>query len=263
MASSLEYETYNSIAWQEFLALFRWAQGEHVLTIAGTGQGKTTLLTQLVPYRKWNIVFGTKKTDKTYDKFLAQGFRHIQSVDEIRPWDKNLLLWPTYRTTIREFKARQRYTFQNAFDWVAGHGGWTVWNDEELYMCQDLKLTEEVTWFLGQARSSALTIINGSQRPAWIPVASYNGSTHAFLSNSNVDGDAKRLADLGLVHPRELLHNLKQLRRYEFVYVNTRDHGKPIRTKVELGGSNGQSYSSKRSGRLGSFSLHRSPARNG
>jgi len=256
------HDVYNSIAWQDFLTKFRWMQGEHILCIAGTGQGKTTLLSQMASYRKWNLVLGTKKQDSTYDLWIKQGFRRVQSVDEIRPWDTKILLWPRYDKTIREFKRRQQRVFRDAFDYTAGQGGWTVWNDEEMYMCRDLHLTEEVSWFLQQARSSGLTIINGSQRPAWIPVASYNGSTHAFLANSNVDGDAKRLADLGLVNPKELLANLKQLRRYEFVYVNTRDHTRPVRTKVEKG-SNGRTPASERARWFSRVPVHHRTSRDG
>lgn len=230
-----QHLTYKRIAWHEFIARYNWAQGEHTLGIAGTGQGKTTLWAQLTPRRKWNIVLGTKIKDPTYGDFLRQGFKRVQSIDEIRHGDRNILLWPDYHKTIGEYKARQRAVFRRAFDWVAAEGAWTVWNDEELYLCRQLGLTDEVAWFLTQGRSSGLTFVNGSQRPAWIPLESYNGSTHAFLSNSNEDGDAKRLADLGLVNSKELMHNLRQLHRYEFVYVNTREHTQPVITKVERG----------------------------
>lgn len=206
-----------------------------MLNIAGTGQGKTTLMARMTRYRKHNIVLGTKVKDPTYDDFLRQGYRRVQSVEEIRHWDKKVLLWPAYRSTINDFRARQRAAFRQAFDWVAAEGGWTVWNDELLYMCRQLGLSDECAWFLTQGRSSGLTFINGSQRPAWIPLESYNGSTHAFLANSNEDGDAKRLADLGLVNSKELMTNLRLLHRYEFVYVNTREHTQPVITKVERG----------------------------
>lgn len=187
----------------------------------------------MTDYRKWNIVFGTKMKDPTYNDFLRQGFKRVETIADIRPGQRKILLWPRYHKTIREFQRRQKDIFLDAFDWVAGVGGWTVWNDEELYMCRQLGLTSEVAWFLTQGRSSGLTFVNGSQRPAWIPLESYNGSTHAFLANSNEDGDAKRLADLGLVSSKELMANLRTLHRYEFVYVNTREHKPPVITKVD------------------------------
>ncbi len=204
-----------------------------MLIIAGTGQGKTTLTARLVDYRKRNIVFGTKKADSTYQDFIDRGFKRVQSIDEISHFDKRVLLWPEYRTTIREFKLRQAHEFKRAFDWAAGLGSWTIWNDEELYMCRHLGLTDEVAWVLTQARSSGLTMINGSQRPAWIPLESYNGSTHAFLANSNEAADAKRLADLGAVNSKELIYNMQRLKRYEYVYVNTRTHAQPVIIKVD------------------------------
>lgn len=225
--------TYNSISWQQFKDQFAWGQGEHILAIAPTGQGKTTLLAELVERRKWNLILGTKKQDSTYGDFLKRGFKRVESIHDIGRYDRNILLWPSYHSTIREFQQRQRRVFKEAFDWCAGKGSWTIWNDEEMYMCQDLKLETEVKWFLQQARSSKLTIINGTQRPAWIPVASYSGATHAFIWGTNVEADAKRLSDLGTVDPGELLYNLKMLRRYEFVYVDTRTGKAPVRTKVE------------------------------
>jgi hypothetical protein len=190
-------------------------------------------MTELVPRRKWNLVLGTKKKDSTYTHFLKAGFKRVESIAEIGRYDRNVLLWPSYRKTIREFQARQRAVFKDAFDWAAGMGSWTIWNDEEMYMCQDLKLEPEVKWFLQQARSSQLTIINGTQRPAWIPIASFSGATHAFLWGTNVDDDAKKLANLGLVDPKELMHNLRLLRRFEFLYVDTRTGKPPVKTKVE------------------------------
>lgn len=226
---------YKRIAWSEFLPRLRWSQGEHTLGIAGTGQGKTVLWAAIAHQRTYNLVLGTKIKDPSYDEFLRQGFRRVQSIKDIKPWDKKVMLWPSYRTTIDEFRARQRSAFTEAFDWVAAVGGWTVWNDELLYMCRQLGLADKCAWFLTQGRSSGLTFVNGSQRPAWIPLESYNGSTHAFLANSNEEGDAKRLADLGLVNSRELMANLRRLHRYEFVYVNTREHTQPVVTKVERG----------------------------
>ena len=75
--------------WEQLKREFRWRQGEHLAAIAPTGAGKTTLFSELMPYRKYNIMFGTKPADSTYDKILKQGYVRIESVTEIRSYHKN------------------------------------------------------------------------------------------------------------------------------------------------------------------------------
>lgn len=213
---------------------FRWRQGEHLAAIAPTGAGKTTLFSELMPYRKYNIMFGTKPADSTYDKILKQGYVRIESVSEIRSYHKNYLLWPRQRKTIPETLIAQREAFQDAFNFIVAQRAWTVWVDESKYIAEMLKLKTELTFCLEQLRSIDATVICGAQRPAFLPLSVLSNSSHIFMWKTTLDTDAKRLGDIGGVDAREVMNIAKTLDRHEFLYIRTRGtDAKIIRSQVE------------------------------
>lgn len=220
--------------WEQLKREFRWRQGEHLAAIAPTGAGKTTLFSELMPYRKYNIMFGTKPADSTYDKILKQGYVRIESVSEIRSYHKNYLLWPRQRKTIPETLIAQREAFQDAFNFIVAQRAWTVWVDESKYIAEMLKLKTELTFCLEQLRSIDATVICGAQRPAFLPLSVLSNSSHIFMWKTTLDTDAKRLGDIGGVDAREVMSIAKTLDRHEFLYIRTRGtDAKIIRSQVE------------------------------
>ena len=220
--------------WEQLKREFRWRQGEHLAAIAPTGAGKTTLFSELMPYRKYNIMFGTKPADSTYDKILKQGYVRIESVTEIRSYHKNYLLWPRQRKTIPETLIAQRAAFQDAFNFIVAQRAWTVWVDESKYIAEMLKLKTELTFCLEQLRSIDATVICGAQRPAFLPLSVLSNSSHIFMWKTTLDTDAKRLGDIGGVDAREVMSIAKTLDRHEFLYIRTRGtDAKIIRSQVE------------------------------
>jgi len=225
---------YEKIPWDEFKRRFRWKQGEHVTACAPTGSGKTTLFSELMPYRGYNIMFGTKKRDKTYDKILKAGFKRVQAIEEIKPWDRNVLLWPKHTSDITETKAIQRNEFRKAMNMVMNQGSWTLWADESKYMAEMLSLSKELTFMMEQLRSINATIICGAQRPAWLPRSVLANSSHVFLWKATDAEDAKRLADIGGIDKKAVLDEMKTLGKYEFLYIHTRGTDSKIyRSQVE------------------------------
>lgn len=212
----------DSVSWNEFLSEFKWRQGEHVAAIAPTGAGKTTLFKALLPLRKYNIFFGTKLDDPLYRQILRQGFERIEQIEDIRPWEDNLLLWPRSQKRIKETYALQRSVFENALDAIAKQGSWSVWFDECKYIAEHLKLTEALTFCLEQLRSINGTTISGAQRPVWLPRSVLSNATHVFLWRSNNREDAKRLADIGGIDSGFVAKEAKLLGPHEFIYVNGR-----------------------------------------
>lgn len=211
------------IAWSDFQSRFRWRQGEHLTAIAPTGAGKTTLFEALMPYRKYSIMFGTKKDDALYRQIMRrEGFKRVDSIHEIRPWMNKILLWPRHRDSIVETLAVQKKAFTEALDVIAKHGGWTVWVDECKYLSEMLGLRTQLTFCLEQLRSIDATVICGAQRPAWLPLSVLSSSSHAFLWKSVYREDAKRLADIGGVDAKAIAEELKTLGKHEFLYVHTR-----------------------------------------
>ena len=220
--------------WNAFRGVFRWNQGEHLAAIAPTGAGKTTLLRKLTPYRKFNLVFGTKIADKQYDMLVGQGFRRVESMAEIKPWDNNVLLWPKFKKTIPELVQRQRETFRDALDVVVKQRSWTLWVDEAKYVSEFLKLRTELVFCLEQLRSIDATIICGAQRPAWIPPSTLSNSTHIFLWKTTNRDDARVLSDVGGIDADEVKTAARNLGEHEFLYIRSRGtEAQIIRTEVK------------------------------
>jgi ABC-type cobalamin/Fe3+-siderophores transport system ATPase subunit len=225
---------YDFVPWNTFLTShFRWNQGEHIIVIGRTGNGKTTLLSQIIPQREYKVMFVTKVHDDTITT-------HFKGWDILREWNpkrhhRNILLWPESSGSLREIRERQRAVFQDALDKIFKDRGWTVVLDEAHWMSNQLGLAEDMAMYQHQARSSYLTVINGVQRPSNIPVITYGSATHAFLGRQNEPSDLRRLSGLGGVDSRELSQNLLTLPKFEWVYVDNVTHGRaPIRTRVDL-----------------------------
>lgn len=205
-----------------FKSRIRWNQGEHVALIAPTGAGKTTVMRELLPMRKYSIFFGTKKRDTLYDSIIRMGYKRVESIDEIKPWDNKIILWPKHEKTIPETIAKQRARFRTALDMIASQGGWSAWFDECKYMSEMLKLQTELTFCQEQLRSNKGTNISGAQRPVWLPRSVLANASHVFLWKTTDSDDAKRLGDIGGIDKRDLMHEAKQLGKHEFIYVHTR-----------------------------------------
>lgn len=223
---------YDHVKWSDFLGKFIWRQGEHLIAVAPTKGGKTTLLSQVLPRRDYVVVFVTKAHDPSFTKHY-RGYKRVESWAEVGPLDHRVLLWPKPEKTIREFAAKQRRVFSEALNRIFIERGWTVVIDEQHYCCTTLGLAPEIAMFLHQGRSSGLTVVNGIQRPAHVPVVSYSGSQHAFIWKTTDKKDAARLAALGGTDDKELAHNALTLADHEFIYVNTVT-GNPLRSKVEI-----------------------------
>lgn len=211
------------ISWTDFQSRFRWSQGEHLTAIAPTGAGKTTLFKNLMPYRKYSIMLGTKPDDPLYRSIIkTHGYKRIESIHEVKPWMDKILLWPKQRETIEKTMQAQQAAFRAALDVIVRHGGWTVWVDECKYISEMLHLRTQLTYCLEQLRSINATVICGAQRPAWLPLSVLSSSSHAFLWKSVYRDDAKRLADIGGIDAKAISAELATLGAHEFLYVHTR-----------------------------------------
>lgn len=220
--------------WPEFKTRFRWNQGEHVGIIGPTGAGKTTLQTELMPYRKANLMFGTKVADPQYDLLLKRGFKRVESMSEVRPWDYNVILWPKYKGSIPQLVLKQRAVFAEAMDTIVSQKRWTVWIDEAKYTSQFLGLGKELEFCVEQLRSLKATVICGAQRPAWIPKSILSNASHVFIWKTTNRDDALRLADIGGVDVDEVRQEARTLGPFEFLYIRTRGTvSKILRTQVE------------------------------
>jgi hypothetical protein len=178
------------------------------------------------------VVFVTKIHDDTISHDFP-GYKRIEKWPPPRTWDNKVLLWPKPTGTIREMFQKQRNIFKAAMDSIFHERNWCVVFDEQHYICKQLGLDVENAMLLQQGRSSGLSVVNGTQRPAWVPVVTYSSATHAMIWRTTDREDLRRLSELGGVNMRELQHNLLTLDRHGFVYVNTRK-GDIMRSQVRL-----------------------------
>lgn len=229
---------YETVPWSEFTRTFRWRQGEHLVIVKPTGGGKTTLLGALLPYQKTvaTVVLVTKVFDETFTKQFSKrdGWHRIEEWPPPR-YANRVLLWPKPGKTVRETVAKQHRIFRDALDRIFLERGWTVVCDEEHYLCKTLGLTPEVEMFHHQGRSSGLTVVDGIQRPKFVPLITFSSATHAFIGNTTDRDDLKTLANLGGVDAKLLAQEAMSLDYYEFLYIPARVRGRlPVRTTVEL-----------------------------
>ena len=233
----MELLKYPTVEWSRFMRSFRWEQGEHLLVCAQTGQGKTTLLSQLLPKRDYILVFVTKIKDDIFEKeFLRKGYSRVESWPPPTHLNK-VLLWPRYpkTMTLKEIRVNQAIVFEKALNGAFHQTGWTMVFDEEHYLTEFLKLRDLVAMYHHQARSSKLTVVDGIQRPSGVPVITYGSASHAFVGKFTEAQDLLRLSSLAGLERKTLSANMLALGDKEWIYVDARRvNSVPIHTKVRL-----------------------------
>lgn len=219
------------IPWDEFLGShFVWRRtddegnpsGEHIAMIGPTGQGKTTLTLNLFPLHPFTVVFGTKKTDSSLDKFVKSGFmrqEHWQSLDA-RHFPRRII-WPQPRK-LSDMVPYQRQVFTDAIEHIYAEGHWDLVIDEGYYLDEVLKLGGMLRLIYTQIRSAGVSIVLGTQRPAWVPVEVYDQSTHLFFWRDNDKRNLQRLQEVSLIHAQAIKEIVPNLENHQVLYLNTR-----------------------------------------
>lgn len=210
------------VSWQEFTARFRWKQGEHLTLIAPSGAGKTTVEAALIPYRGYSVFFGTKPADPLYNKIIKSGFVRVESMRDVRSYDKKIMLWPRYTGSIDETMAKQREAFKEALDIIVKQGAWAVWLDESKYLAEQLGLSKSIKFCVNQLRSNKSSVICGAQRPAWVPPDVLSNASHIFIWKTTKHSDLKALSDIGGIDSSMVMEAIKRLGNHEFLYIFTR-----------------------------------------
>lgn len=223
-------KTYERVPWKEHLANLDWRQGEHILIAAPTGSGKSTLAQQLVQRRGYVATFATKPSDPTLDREFAD-WDVIQKWNELKAYMTRVIVWPKYDRTPDEMIEKHRLVFGDALNRIIKAKNWCVLIDETHYMSdrEFLNLYKHIAFLHHMGRSSGISAVTLTQRPAWIPKIIYSSASHAYIARTKDASDLKRLADLGNVDPKELQHNVANLpTRFDFVYVNPHGDSPPV-----------------------------------
>lgn len=222
-----------SIPWEEFRAWFMraWDQGEHVTCIGTTGSGKTTMVKQFLgAVRDYVVVFGVKGKDETMDGYIKDGYTRIPN------WNLNevsnyLVLWPQIRG--HGHTGDQRVVFAEAMDSIYRQGGWCTVFDELSYLSDTLNMDKQLKFFLQQGRSSGISVVGMTQRPAFIPLAFYDQADHLFAWKDNDRRNIQRIAELAGNARKIVEHEVADLREREVLYIH-KDSGYRVRTIVEV-----------------------------
>lgn len=232
---------YPFVPWERLKKLIVWKQGQHCLTVGGTGTGKTTISGEFFPRRTQVVVCVSKGMD---DIFEGPYFNEYETIEVWKPGKhQRVLLRPKNQRTLRETRDHKAKVFAEAFDNILlVRGNWCIGIDETHYMCETLGLKGEVTDLLEQGRSAGISLWNNTQRPAGIPLATYVNSTHGFFFQSQEEYDVARLARMGnkYTNAKEMAANIDALESFEtheFIYLDRTGRIPPVRSIVTKKGS--------------------------
>lgn len=219
------------VPWDEFVESMDWQAGEHVGLIGPTGQGKTTLMLELVKRRPFVVAFATKPFDASMDRLADEdGFRILDKWENLDPIEyPKRIIWPDARRL--DSNELQKKVFSDAFQRIYVEGKWTLVIDELFYFSELLRMNDLTRMFLTQARSLKISMVNGTQRPARVPRELYSSSTHLFLWRVNDANDLQAISDLGSADGTIVRDVVRQLEKFQCLYVNTRT-GLMCRTKA-------------------------------
>lgn len=236
------------VPWATFMAHWRHEAGEHVTVIGPTGTGKTTLLRALLAKKLDQgaavVVLATKPRDANLDRWAREDGltvvrewppkwpiykRQPPDVDGL-PWDLRVMLWPHLRGA--EDVPAMQATHRAALGETFRQGDWVVVAEELLYLCDVLRLEDELITDWTQGRSNGVSLFGASQRPVDIPLYAYSSATHLFFFGDSDEVNLKRIQGLGGLSGTAVRETVRALPHHDVLYVNTR-HRVMIRTRVK------------------------------
>jgi hypothetical protein len=221
------------VRWDRFRAALRLRQGEHITIVGVTGSGKTILARELLGFRSYVVVMGTKRRDpELYAPFEERGYEVTDKFDPEPSEDESRIIFrPRMGTPDEKGRARQRDAFQGMLFEAYEAGGWTIYADELVRITSTLKLATTMEEFWTGGRTEKLTVVGATQFPVYVPLAAFDQATHLFLFNNSDRNRVNRMAEFtgrNIVMARHLIPRLPE---HEFLYVNTRT-GYAARSKV-------------------------------
>ncbi len=212
--------------------------GQHVTVVGPTGAGKTTLLLEIADMLPDVVFIATKRRDALIADLRRRGWVVVRSAKELRrPRRRSffdsyfggaapslrLVFWPRPGSTIKATRAAQAAQVGALLDWAHARGRVALAIDEALFVSRNLRLAEELEVVLHEGRSSGISLLAASQRPAWLPPSFFAAPEYLGMFRTTLAGDLKRLNDLGgSLDPKALGYELRRLERHEFALVEPR-----------------------------------------
>lgn len=221
------------LRWDAFLDRVRFRQGEHITIVGTTGSGKTVLGRELVEYRDYTAVLGTKNEDRElYAPFQARGYLLTDDFDPSPPPEESRIIFrPRMSTPDQKGLDKQSNRFEAMLFEVWEYGGWALFADEIWTLTKRLKLASTFETFWSAGRSNNITVVALTQLPVDIPLMAFDQATHLFLFRNTDKYRINRMAEFAGADSEILKHLIPRLPRFEFVYVDTRT-GLMLRSKA-------------------------------
>lgn len=218
------------VPWDVFITReLQWKSGEHFALIGPTGQGKTTMLRNLLPLHPFVAVFATKPRDVSMEELVREGYYRMERWINLDPNQfPRRIIWPK-AGQLDDFKT-QKEVFHDAFSRIYREGHWTVAVDEMWYMVNVLRLESDLKLFLLQARALGISLLAATQRPAFVPLEVYDQSTHLMFWRDNDETNLKRISGISYRSGGLIRHVISNLEQFQVLYINTRT-GRMLRTR--------------------------------
>jgi hypothetical protein len=209
------------VPWGDFRRRMGWRQGEHVTLIGKTRSGKTTLALQLMPLRRFVVVLATKPRDPLLNRLRRQGYHVTRKWPVPTEVYERVVFWPRVEAMADQWQ--QERDVAGFLESIYETGGWTVYLDEVRYVTEPsyLGLRTQVQLLWTQGRTLDVSVVAGTQRPAWVPLEAYSQADHLFLWREADDSNLKRVASITGVRSREIRELVPQLPEHQALYVNT------------------------------------------
>lgn len=209
-----------SLIWSDALTRINWNQGEHVSLIGYTGCGKTTLAAQILPMRRYIVAVATKPRDPLIKQIGAGNGFVVTSKWPPPDHLERIVYWP--KVDKLSDMGNLRPQIHDCLATVYYSGGWCVYIDEVRYVAGSLKLKEDLEHIWLQGRAMGLSLVAGTQRPAWVPLEMYSQATHLFLWQESDKRNLRRLGEIGGVDTELVMHTVYHLSSHDVLYVNAR-----------------------------------------
>jgi hypothetical protein len=227
--------------WDKFTrTVFHPTPGQHAAIIGATGQGKTYLLRNIMPFWPYVAAFGTKNHDSTMQAIVDEdGYERYERWVPMSAYDHpRRVIWPNI-PKLREQKARQKVVFENAIDAIWAEGGrpkndpigWAIAIDELWWFSNMLQMREDMQVLLLQGRSNGISLLAATQRPFEVPVELYSMSTHLFFFQDDDENNLRRIGEIKSSNKGNIRLLVSSLDEHQVLYVNTRT-GKMARTRA-------------------------------
>lgn len=220
---------------------FAYEPGQHLTAIGQTRWGKTTLLQQLIDAVATPKLPATmmvmKPRDKTVRDFLREhdGFKLIKNwpppprVDPFSEKPRGYVLWPVQKPRDIHTDADQMYSGFHAYlSDSYRRGNRIVFADELFGLDHDLGLGDEINALYMRGGAMGAGVWSAVQAPVGVSRHAYSQSEHIFISRDPDADRRKRASEIGGVDPKEILHNLNRIEKYQWLYVRRSDSARCI-----------------------------------